>query len=48
MRTGSGIFEVMASLGDALTNNPDMRMMGGGNPSQIPAVQAMWRDRMKA
>ena len=46
MRSGSGIFDLMADLGDALTKNPDMRMMGGGNPGHIPEVQAVWRERM--
>ncbi len=48
MRSGSGIFELMEDLGDALTKNPEMRMMGGGNPGHIPEVQAVWRKRMEA
>jgi valine--pyruvate aminotransferase len=46
VRAGSGIFELMADLGQALTRNPGMRMMGGGNPGHIPEVQAVWRERM--
>ncbi|MGI9244131.1 MAG: valine--pyruvate transaminase [Verrucomicrobiales bacterium] len=46
LRSGSGIFDLMADLGDALTENPQMRMMGGGNPGHIPEVQAIWRERM--
>ncbi len=38
----------MADLGEALTENPQMRMMGGGNPGHIPQVQAVWRERMRA
>ncbi|MFT4548662.1 MAG: valine--pyruvate aminotransferase [Verrucomicrobiales bacterium] len=48
MRSGSGIFELMANLGDALTKNPEMRMMGGGNPGHIPEIQGIWRGRMQA
>jgi valine--pyruvate aminotransferase len=46
LRSGSGIFDLMADLGAALTENPEMRMMGGGNPGHIPEVQAIWRGRM--
>jgi valine--pyruvate aminotransferase len=42
----SGILELMDDLGQALTERPDMRMMGGGNPARIPAVEAVWRRRM--
>lgn len=48
LRSGSGIFDLMADLGAALTENPEMRMMGGGNPGHIPEVQAVWRERMRA
>ena len=48
LRSGSGIFDLMADLGEALTENPQMRMMGGGNPGHIPQVQAVWRERMRA
>jgi len=47
LRSGCGIFDLMADLGDALTENPNMRMMGGGNPGHIPAVQEVWRERMQ-
>ena len=47
LRSGSGIFDLMADLGAALTENPEMRMMGGGNPGHIPEVQAIWRGRMR-
>ena len=42
----SGILELMDDLGKALTTDPGMRMLGGGNPAHIPAVDAVWRRRM--
>lgn len=44
----SGILELMDDLGRAMTEQPDMLMLGGGNPAAVPAVQAVWRSRMKA
>jgi valine--pyruvate aminotransferase len=41
-----GILELMDDLGRALTTDPAMRMMGGGNPAHVPAVQEIWRRRM--
>ncbi len=38
----SGILELMEDLGRALTTNRDAIMMGGGNPAQIPEMQAIW------
>ena len=43
-----GILELMDDLGQAMTTDPAMRMLGGGNPAHIPAVQAIWRERMAA
>lgn len=44
----SGITELMDDLGEALTIGRDrLRMMGGGNPSHIPGMQTLWRDRME-
>lgn len=43
----SGIQELMADLGEALSTAPDMRMLGGGNPAAIPQMQALWRERMR-
>ncbi len=34
----SGIVELMDDLSTALSENPDMIFMGGGNPGRIPAV----------
>lgn len=41
-----GILELMDDLGRAMTTDPAMRMMGGGNPAHVPAVQEIWRRRM--
>jgi valine--pyruvate aminotransferase len=43
----SGILDLMDDLGRAMTTDPDMRMLGGGNPAHIPAVDAVWRRRMQ-
>ncbi|EDM27558.1 valine--pyruvate transaminase [Lentisphaera araneosa HTCC2155] len=43
-----GIVELMNELGKALRENKDMIMMGGGNPSHIPAVQDYLRQSMKS
>jgi len=40
----TGIVSLMDDLGTALTENPDMIFMGGGNPARIPEVE----DRFKA
>lgn len=42
----SGIMELMTDLGRAMTTDPDMRMLGGGNPAAVPEVQALLRARM--
>jgi valine--pyruvate aminotransferase len=42
-----GIQELMDDLGTALTTEPGMRMLGGGNPAHIPQMQAVWRARMR-
>src|SRR5262245_56114789 len=44
----SGILELMDDLGRAMTEWPDMLMLGGGNPAPVPEVQKLWRDRMAA
>ena len=43
----SGILELMDDLGRAMTEQPNMRMLGGGNPAAVPAVQSIWRERMR-
>ncbi len=40
----SGIMQLMDDLGEAMTLNPQIKMLGGGNPAAIPAVQQLWRD----
>lgn len=42
----TGIDLLMEDLGRAFTSDPEMRMLGGGNPAAIPAVQELWRRRM--
>lgn len=45
---GSGIGELMDDLGHALAVGGDrVRMLGGGQPAHIPAVDARWRQRLK-
>ena len=44
----SGILELMDDLGRAMTERPDMLMLGGGNPAAVPAMQTLWRSRMQA
>jgi valine--pyruvate aminotransferase len=42
----AGIVQLMDDLGHALSANKSMLMLGGGNPGQIPEVQARFRQRM--
>ena len=42
----SGILALMDDMGRALTLDPQMRMLGGGNPAVVPALQALVRERM--
>lgn len=42
----SGILELMDDLGRAMTTDPHMRMLGGGNPAAVPGFQALVRERM--
>ena len=43
----SGILELMDDLGRAMTVDPHMRMLGGGNPAAVPELQALVRARMR-
>ncbi len=46
---GSGIKELMDDLGHALAGaGSSMLMLGGGNPAHIPAMEDVWRQRMRA
>ena len=44
----SGIVELMDDLGSALLENPDMIMMGGGNPGRLPEAEAIFQQRLEA
>ena len=46
---GTGINDLMADLGEALAASADHAplMLGGGNPAHIPAMEAVWEQRMK-
>lgn len=43
-----GILRLMDDLGNAVAGDASIRMLGGGNPSHIPEVQACFRERMAA
>ena len=43
----SGILELMEDLGRAMTVEPQMLMLGGGNPAAIPELQTLVRERMR-
>jgi valine--pyruvate aminotransferase len=45
---GSGIESLMDDLGKALSGlGPAPLMLGGGNPAQIPEMEAVWKSRME-
>ncbi len=48
MTADCGIVSLMDDLGHALHVNPDMVMMGGGNPAFIPAAADIFQARLKA
>ena len=43
----SGIGDLMEDLSSALSENPDMIFMGGGNPARIPEVDAVFQQRLE-
>lgn len=43
----SGIVNLMDDLGSALLRNPDMIMMGGGNPAHLPEAEAAFRQSLE-
>lgn len=43
----SGIVRLMDDLGNALAENPDMIMMGGGNPGRLPVAEAVFQKRLE-
>lgn len=47
--SGSGIGELMDDLGHALAVGGDqVRMLGGGQPAHIPAIDLLWRERLES
>lgn len=44
----SGIVNLMDDLGQALALNPDMIFMGGGNPSRIAELEAIFAEKLQA
>jgi len=42
----SGIVGLMDDLGNALVENPDMIMMGGGNPGRVPGMESVFQQRL--
>lgn len=47
---GTGINALMADLGEALADSSALAplMLGGGNPAHIPAMEAVWKERMQS
>lgn len=46
--SGSGIEELMDDLGEAMADGgAAIKMMGGGQPAQIPEMNAVWRQRIE-
>ena len=43
----TGIVQLMDDLGNAVAGSDDIIMLGGGNPSHIPEVQQIFRERME-
>lgn len=43
----SPIVQLMEDLGEALSRNPDMLFLGGGNPAQIPEAQTCFQKHLK-
>jgi len=43
----SATVSLMDDLGQALTVNPDLLFMGGGNPADIPAAEAVFREALE-
>mgnify|MGYP001820380700 CR=1 FL=1 len=44
----TGIVQLMDDLGQGVAGGSEVIMLGGGNPSHIPAVQQIFRQRMEA
>jgi valine--pyruvate aminotransferase len=46
--TNSGIVDLMADLGSALNENPEMIFMGGGNPARLEQLDDVFAKRLHA
>jgi valine--pyruvate aminotransferase len=45
---GSGIGDLMDDLGNSLAKaGPNMKMLGGGQPAQVPEVNEIWKKRLQ-
>ncbi len=44
----SGAVELMDDLGNALRENPNAILMGGGNPGKIPEMEAVFEQKLQA
>ena len=45
---GSGTIELMDDMGNALSVNRNLHMLGGGNPGHIQSVAERYRTRLQA
>ncbi|CAH0990969.1 Valine--pyruvate aminotransferase [Sinobacterium norvegicum] len=45
--TNSGIVDLMADLGSALNENPEMIFMGGGNPARLEQLDTVFAKRLQ-
>ena len=43
-----GAVELMDDLGNALLENPDAILMGGGNPGKIPQMEEIFQQRLQS
>jgi len=43
----SGIVNLMDDLGNALSENPDIIFMGGGNPGRVPEIESVFQQRLE-
>ncbi len=42
----SGILELMDDISSIFTSTEKIYMLGGGNPAQIPEINALWKERL--
>ena len=43
----SGILELMDDISSVFTSTEKIYMLGGGNPAQIPEINALWKSRLR-